>query len=518
MNEREHEQGLSAVEEKGDVEEKGEGNQGKLSRCGRKGKRGQGQGKSSHRGRNIDILNGPIPTRLLLFAIPLALSSILQQLLSSTDASVAGRFVSGQALAGIGATSPVTSMFVSLFVGVSVGANVALAVAIGQRERDRAVDAIHTSFGLSLVMGVGLAIIGVACAGWLVNAMGMPADSADESRTYLQVYFIGLPFLTIYNFGAALMRAHGDVRRPLLALAAAALVNLVLDMLFARVLGWGTTGIAAATDIAFMVSAGMVVYWLARDDEPFRLHLHRITLHGATLKTILRIGIPAGLQGAIFSLSNVVVQAAINGFGSAAIGGSSACMNLEAYTYFFVNAFAQAAVTFIGQNYAARKYARCRKVVRWCMLFAIVSAFILSVVFTLSDRAVLSVFTTDAVALQYGIIRVWRVELLEPLTSLYEVPGGAMRGMGWSTLPAVITIIGSCVLRVIYVMALFPLSGQYEDLMTLYPATWLMMGVAMLIAYRIVSRRAFSKGTPRDTPSDTSRMRGAKMSKGPAAA
>jgi putative MATE family efflux protein len=462
--------------------------------------------KSHHsHSRNIDILNGPIPSRLLLFAIPLALSSILQQLLSSTDASVAGRFVSGQALAGIGATSPVTSMFVSLFVGVSVGANVAMAVSIGLKERDRSVDATHTSFGLSIVMGVGLAIVGILSAGWLVSVLGMPADSADESRTYLEVYFVGLPFLTIYNFGAALMRAHGDVRKPLIALLAAAIANLLLDLLFACVFGWGTVGIAAATDISFAISAGMVVFWLSRDEEPFRLHLHQITLRGATLRTILRIGIPAGLQGAIFSLSNVVVQSAIDGFGWEAIGGSSACMNLEAYTYFFVNAFAQAAVTFIGQNYAARRYDRCRKVVRWCMLFAIVSALILSVTFTVADNQVLSIFTTDAVALQYGIVRVWRVELLEPLTSLYEVPGGAMRGMGWSTLPAVITIIGSCVLRVIYVVALFPLSGRYEDLMTLYPATWLMMGVAMIIAYQIVSRRAFSKGKPRGTSGGSTR-------------
>ncbi len=443
--------------------------------------------------RNIDILNGPLASRILLFAIPLALTSILQQLLNSADASVAGRFVSGEALAGIGGVSPITATFVNLFVGLSIGANVVVAMRIGNKQLDRVSDAVHTAMALSLVVGIMLMACGLLLAEWVMDVIAMPANSKMDGLIYARFFFCAIPFMTIYNFASAILRAHGDSRRPLYALAIAAVVNLGLNFLFVCVFGWATAGIGAATVIAFALSAAIAVAFMMREDDPFRFYPKRLCITRPELREILRIGIPAGIQGAVFSLSNTVVQSAINGFGSAAIAGSAATMNFEYYTYFFVNAFAQTAVTFTSQNYAARNIERCRKIYRWCLLFGFASSLLLGITFTALGRRALSIFTTDAVALGYGMIRMWLIELPDCLTSLYEVPAGAMRGMGWSTTPALITIFGSCVLRIAFVVWVFPLLGSFESLMALYPATWVFMLVVMQITYMFVRRRAYAR-------------------------
>lgn len=413
------------------------------------------------RDNGIDMLNGPLPGKILRFAIPLALSSILQQLLNSADASIAGQFVSSFSLAGIGGVNPVTAMFVNLFVGLSIGANVVVAMHVGAGEFHSIKKSVHTAMALSLIAGVVLGGAGLALAPWVLDAIGMPEDSLADALTYVRLYFCAIPFLTIYNFGSALLRAHGDAKRPLYALAAA-----------------------------------VVVAFLMREEGPFRLHLRELRICGPELAGILRIGIPAGIQGAVFSLSNTVVQATINGFGSAAIAGSAATLNFEYYTYFFVNAFGQTAVTFTGQNFAAKNADRCRAIFRWCVLFGFTSSLILGVTFTALGTRALGLFTTDAAALSFGLVRLWFVELPDCLTTFYEVPAGAMRGMGWSTLPAVITILGSCVLRVALVTWVFPLSGTWDTLMVIYPVTWSFMIVAMLVSYFIVRRRCYRSIEP----------------------
>lgn len=445
--------------------------------------------RRKRRGSSIDMLNGPLPGKLILFAIPLALSSILQQLLNSADASIAGQFVSNYSLAGIGGVTPVTAMFVNLFVGLSIGANVVVAIHIGAKEFQSIKKAVHTAMALSIVVGLLLGGVGLVVSPWVLDAISMPIDSLADALTYVRLYFCAVPFLTIYNFGSALLRAHGDTKRPLYALAVAAIVNLVLDLAFVRWFGWGTAGIGVATIIATALSAVIVVIFLTHEEEPFRLHWRELGFSGYELRNIIRIGLPAGIQGAVFSLSNTFIQATINSFGSAAVAGSSATMNFEYYTYFFVNAFAQTAVTFTGQNFAAKKADRCRAIFKWCLLFGFVSSLVLGIAFTALGATALSLFTTDAVALSYGIVRLWFVELPDCITTFYEVPAGAMRGMGWSTLPAVITILGSCVLRVLLVAWVFPHFGTWEALMSVYPITWSAMIVAMLISYFVVRRR-----------------------------
>lgn len=476
-----------------------EGSRAESSRA--EGSRGRARGGGSRR--SIDMLNGPLPGKILLFAIPLAISSILQQLLNSVDASIAGRFVSSQALAGIGGASPVTAMFVNLFVGLSIGANVVVAMYIGAKELRRIKETVHTAMALACVVGVAVMAIGLLVSQWILDVIGMPKDAEADALVYVRLYFCAMPFLTIYNFASAILRAHGDVRRPLYALAVAVVLNLGLNVLFVCVFGWATAGIGAATVIACAVSAAIVVVFLLREDEPFRLNLREMRFRAAPLKSILRIGVPAGVQSAVFSLSNTVVQAAINSFGSAAIAGSAATLNYEYYTFFFVNAFGQTAVTFTGQNYAAGQVDRCKKIFRWCLLFGFSSSLLLGITFTSLGTTALGLFTTDAMALGYGMTRMWFVELPDCLTSLYEVPAGSMRGMGWSTVPAVITIIGSCVLRIAFVMWVFPQMASFQALMALYPATWMFMIVVMAVVYVLVTRRAYRLAAKRQAPGAT---------------
>lgn len=441
----------------------------------------------------MDMLHGPLPGKIILFAIPLALSSILQQLFNSADAIVAGRFIGGSALAAIGGVAPVITLLIGLFVGISVGTNVAIAIHIGHGDTARIKGAVQTTAVVALACSAVLTVLGIAATGPILDAISVPPEAQAEAAQYLQVYFGGIAFFLVYNFGAAVLRAKGDTRRPLYALAVAVVLNVALNLAAVLVFDAGVAGIALATVVSNAASAVIVVALLLREEESFRLEPRRLYVDADTLKMILYIGVPSGLQSSVFSLSNVVIQAAINGFGTDATAGSAAALNYEYYTYFFVTAFTQAAVTFIGQNYAAGRLKRCDEVFRFCMGAALVCAVALSALFVGLGDLSLGAFTAEAGALAYGTVRLWHVELLECMPALYEVTAGALRGMGWSVLPTVIVIVGSCVLRIVYVLALFPLLGTFEALMGIYPVTWAVTAVSMLTLYVIARKRSYLK-------------------------
>lgn len=441
----------------------------------------------------IDMLHGKLVGKILLFAIPLTLSIIFQQLLNTVDTIVAGRFVSSQSLAGIGATTPVIATFLNFVFGLSIGANVLVAMRIGENNEKRVSDAVHTTILLAIISGIILVVVGLIFSPAMMEGISMPDDSIEDALAYIQVYFCGTPFLILYNFASALLRAKGDTRRPLYALIAGVALNTALDLVFTLVFGWGTAGIALATDLANVLSAIIVLYLLMQESEPFRLHMNRLSINGASLRIIMKIGVPAGLQSALFSLSNVVVQAAINGFLTPGIAGSTAAVNAEYYTYFFVNAFSQTAVTFIGQNYAAKQTDRCDTIVKWCLLFGIAFSAALSIVLVAMGENFLMLFTTDEEAIRYGMIRLYHVELLICLTALYEIPGSAMRGMGWSMLPAIITILGSVVLRIYYVYVIFAMNSTFEALMDVYPISWVLMAIVMFLAFFLVRRHCYKR-------------------------
>lgn len=442
---------------------------------------------------SIDMLHGPLPGKIILFAIPLALSSILQQLFNSADSIVAGRFIGPTALAAVGGVAPVITLLIGLFVGLSIGSNVAIAIHIGHGELDRVKGAVQTTAVVTLVSFVALTAVGVLVTEPVLDAISVPADARAEAAGYLQAYFAGIAFFMIYNFGSAVLRAKGDTRRPLYALAVAVLLNIVLNLVAVMVFNGGVVGIALATDVSNAAAAGIIVWFLLHEEDAFRLEPRHLLVDRDTLKMILYIGVPSGLQSVVFSLSNVAIQAAINGFGTAATAGSAAALNYEYYTYFFVSAFSQAAVTFIGQNFAAGKLKRCDTVFKFCMGAAVVCAAVLSAVFVGMGNMALEAFTTDTAALAFASARMWRVEILECMPASYEVTAGALRGMGWSVLPTVVVVVGSCVLRIVYVFTLFGAFGSFEALMDIYPVTWAVTGATMVGLYVFARRRAYAQ-------------------------
>lgn len=447
----------------------------------------------STKNNSIDMLHGPLPGKIILFAIPLALSSILQQLFNSADSIVAGRFIGSTALAAVGGVAPVITLLIGLFVGLSIGSNVAIAIHIGHGELDRVKGAVQTTAVVTLVSSVALTVVGVLVTEPVLDAISVPADARAEAAGYLQAYFAGIVFFMIYNFGSAVLRAKGDTRRPLYALTVAVLLNIALNLVAVMVFSGGVVGIALATDVSNAAAAGIIVWFLLHEEDAFRLEPRHLMVDRDTLKMILYIGVPSGLQSVVFSLSNVVIQAAINGFGTAATAGSAAALNYEYYTYFFVSAFSQAAVTFIGQNFAAGKLKRCDTVFKFCMGAAVVCAVVLSAVFVGMGNLALEAFTTDAAALAFASVRMWHVEILECMPASYEVTAGALRGMGWSVLPTVVVIVGSCVLRIVYVLTLFSTFGSFEALMSIYPVTWVITGATMIGLYAFARKRAYAQ-------------------------
>ena len=354
---------------------------------------------------SIDMLHGPLVGKLFLFAIPLAFSSIFQQLFNSTDAIVAGRLLGSTELAAIGGVAPLTALFISFFVGVSIGTNATIAIRIGQGDRSKIRAAVHTTAVIAIVSAVLVTVIGIAIAGFLVDSVGIPDEARAESVSYLRIYFAGVAFFLVFNFGSAILRAKGDTRRPLYALAISAVVNAVLDIFAVSVLHLGAAGIAAATVAAYALAAAIVIVMLMHEEEDFRLNVRELRVDKRALHQILYIGVPSGLQGVVFAVSNIIIQTSINSFGTDAIAGSTAALNFEYYTYFIINAFSQAAITFVGQNFAAGNLSRCDKIVAWSMGLSLGLSFAVSVALVSLGNTGLSIFTTEAGALVFATTR-----------------------------------------------------------------------------------------------------------------
>ena len=431
----------------------------------------------------VDMLHGPLFMKIIMFTLPLAASSVMQQLFNSVDVAVVGRFASSQALAAVGANTPVISLLINLFMGVSMGANVIISNHIGQNDKRSIRNAVSTVGLVSILSGLFLMVLGVGVARPILTAMGTPADVLDMAVTYLRIYFLGIPFFMIFDFGSAILRSMGDTRRPLYILVAAGIVNTILNLIFVIVFHMGVAGVAVATSIANGVSALLIVYLLMREKEPLRLHPKHMRIVWGELKRMLYIGIPAGLQGMVFSISNVVVQASINSFGYAAIAGSAAALNYEFYSYFFIAAFNGAAITFIGQNYGAGKLERVNRIFWICMGMGALTCALFNWGFTWQDDFFLSIFTADPHVVEFGKIRMHNALVLQFIAASYEISASAMRGMGKSIEPTLITIFGTCVLRMAWVFIVLPHFNDFQHLVWVYPLSWGLTGVFMAILY-----------------------------------
>ena len=442
---------------------------------------------------SIDILGGNLWKGLLLFALPLAASSILQQLFNSVDVAVVGQFDSNQAVAAVGSNSPVINLFVNLFVGLAGGANVVIASYIGRGKVDRVENSIHTAILLGLISGFIMLGVGVGVAEPILRLMNSPEDVLPLAARYLRIYSLGMPFILTYNFGAAILRSVGDTKRPLYTLIASGLINTGLNVLLVVVFKLSVVGVAIATTVSNAFNAIVVIVLLLKEKGMLKLKINKLCIKKTELLQILKIGIPAGVQGIVFSLSNIFIQSAVNRFGSTVMAGSTAGLNFEAFSYCVVNAFSHAAATFIGQNFAAGNTDRCKKVFRISLLYAAGISGLMCAVFVIFRRFFAGLYTADNEACTYAMMRMLYVLSFACLTSTYEIPAGAMRGLSHALVPAALTVFGSCVLRIIWVYTVAAKFSTYLMLIIIYPISWAMTGLFVMTAYFICAAKEYKK-------------------------
>jgi len=345
---------------------------------------------------------------------------------------------------------------------------------------------------MAVSVGIVMAVLGLLVARPILEVMAAPPNIIDMAELYLRIYFLGMPFIMIYNFGSAVLRADGDSRRPLYCLIVSSLSNLFMDLLFTVVFPWGIAGIALGTTLANGISAALILYYLVKEKEYLHLNFRLVMFHPKSVRQIIAIGGPAGIQGVVFSLSNVVIQSAINGFGSDAVAGVSAALNFEFFSYYIISGFAQAAVTFTSQNYAVRNFERCREIFRLALIYAIVFTAILSGIFVFFRYPLLHIFTGSDGVMEYALIRLLVVTAPEFMTATYEIPGSCLRGMGISLLPAVETLFGSCLLRIAFILTIFWRMPDFTLLTAIYPVTWLITGSMVMGSYFFLRRRLFT--------------------------
>ena len=405
--------------------------------------------------RSADLTSGPMLQKIILFSIPLAASSILQLLFNAADVVVVGRFAGSTALAAVGSNGSLINLLVNLFVGLSLGANVVAARCFGAKDDHGVQDTVQTSVTLGFVSGVLLAVVGFFAARGLLELMSCPEDVIDLSALYLKIYFIGMPMTMLYNFSSALLRAVGDTKRPLYCLAAAGIINVVLNLVFVIGFSMSVAGVALATIISQTVSALLVTGMLVREEGALRLDLRRLAFHAGTLKQILLIGLPAGLQSTVFSLSNVVIQSSINSFGSMVVAGNSASSNLEGFVYTAMNAFAQAAVTFTSQNIGARKPRRVLSSMYVSLFWALSFGVVFGVLSCVFGTQLLGLYSPDPAVIQVGLNRMYIVCGPYFLCGIMDVMTGVLRGVGYSLLPMIVSLMGACVFRIFWVMVIF---------------------------------------------------------------
>ena len=420
--------------------------------------------------RSADLTSGPMLQKIILFSIPLAASSILQLLFNAADVVVVGRFAGSTALAAVGSNGSLINLLVNLFVGLSLGANVVAARCFGAKDERGVQDTVQTSVTLGLVSGVLLDVI-------------------DLSALYLKIYFIGMPMTMLYNFSSALLRAVGDTKRPLYCLAAAGIINVVLNLVFVIGFSMSVAGVALATIISQTVSACMVTRMLMKEEGALHLDLHHLGFHMGALKQILLIGLPAGLQSTVFSLSNVVIQSAINSFGSTVVAGSSASANLEGFVYTAMNAFSQAAVTFTSQNMGARKYQNLNRVVLNCLLCAIVTGVVLGGGAVLAGTQLLHFYSSDAAVIAAGYERLRVICGTYLLCGIMDTLASSLRGLGYSVLPMVVSLVGSCLLRLVWIATIFQLNRTPFMLYISYPISWVLTAAVHLACLLVVRHK-----------------------------
>lgn len=439
------------------------------------------------------ICRGPIFKSVIIYTVPIILTSILQLLFNAADLIVVGWFCGSDSVAAVGATGALTNLMVNLFIGLSVGSGVAVAQSLGAGDKKATGEAVHTSVLLSLISGVVLTVIGVAFSGVFLELMGTPADKLlPLAATYMRIYFCGITFSILYNFGSAILRAAGDTRSPLIFLTVAGVLNVILNVIFVAGFKMDVAGVALATSISQGVSAVLVMRELMRREDACRFEIKRMRIYGRALARILKIGLPAGLQSTLFSISNVLIQSSVNSFGGAHMSGSAAASSLEGFCYVAMNAFHQTALNFCGQNYGAGNLKRVKRITVVCLLTVAAVGLVLGNVIYIFGDKLLGIYITDSPdAIRFGMERLKFMLIPYFLCGIMDTATGAMRGIGSSVIPMVITVMGVCVMRIVWLYTVFaiPRYHTFSGLFISYPISWFLTFAAVFIAYLIIMHR-----------------------------
>ena len=437
----------------------------------------------------IDMCNGTIMDKLISFAIPLMLSGILQLMFNAVDIVVVGRFSGSQALAAVGSTTALINVFTNLFIGISLGANVLAARYYAAGKSKEMSETVHTAIALALVSGVVMAVIGVVFARGALEIMGTPDDVIGKSTLYMRIYFCGMPFFMMYNYGAALLRAVGDTKRPLIFLIVSGVINAVLNLFLVIVFHLDVAGVGIATVISQLVSCILVLRCLHHTKSSYQLHLKKLRIKSVYLKQIFEVGVPAGIQSTVINISNAMLQSSVNSFGSIAMAGYTASNNIFGFLYVSVNSFTQACMSFTSQNYGVKKLKRMDRVLIDCMILSVVVTLILGSSVYIFGPELLHIYSDQADVIKYGMEIFSYTTVTYFLCGLMDLFPGALRGMGYSTVPMILSIIGTVGVRIIWIYGLFPSHRSLTFLFLSYPASWIATIIMQVICFWFVRKR-----------------------------
>lgn len=433
--------------------------------------------------KDMDMLNGSLSDKILKFALPLAFTGILQQLFNAADIAVVGRFVGKNAMAAVGSNTPMIALIISLFTGISVGANVVIAKFIGQGKKDGVKRAVHTALLFAVISGTVFAGICIAVSKPVLSLMSIPENVFDMALLYFRVYIAGMPVILLYDFASAIFRSRGNTRTPLICLLVSGIINVILNLFFVIVLKMTVNGVALATVSANFISSALLVYFLKKDQSEIHFSFKDLKIDRYTLKEMIRIGLPAGVQGMVFALSNILIQSSINKLGEDVMAASSAAFNIEIFAYYIINAFGQACTTFVGQNFGANKPERCLKATRIAFMLDMIFTLVMSGLILIFGKQLLHIFNDDPVVSEIGLVRLKFILLAEGVNVVIEICSGCMRGYGRSMVPALLCMGGICGVRIAWVFTVFRYKSTFPVLLTAYPLSWCVTGVTLAAAY-----------------------------------
>lgn len=440
--------------------------------------------------KNINMLEGPLFKNIILYTIPIILTNTLQLLFNAADIIVVGRFCGSISVAAVGSTGSLVNLLVNIMVGLSVGTGIITAQSLGAKDNTAVKQTIHTAIPTAFIIGLVISVIGFFFSGDLLKLMDSPADVLPLATVYLRIYFLGVLSLSIYNFGASILRAAGDTKSPLIFLSVAGILNVVLNLVFVTAFHMNVAGVALATAISQTVSAVLVIIALMRRTDTCKLVLKELKIHKPTLLKIMRIGIPASVQSSMFSISNVIIQSSINSFGAIVVSGNAAAANIEGFVFTAMNAFHQTALNFTGQNVGAGNYKRVKKVLFLCLACVTVVGLVTGISVYVFGKPLLSIYITDSdAAINAGLIRLSYIGVIYFLCGMQDTTGGALRGMGASLSPMIISVMGACVFRIGWIYTVFQKFHTTSTLYISYSISWVLIFIALIIAYSIIYKK-----------------------------